>query len=75
MADEIVDGKRTLIERDGQEFELPRGQSAKLTLGLSALSEGSTFGVRTIEIRNDAIVLHVGENVADHGVGYTFPTG
>ena len=69
MASEIIEGKRTLIERDGQEFELPRGHSANLTVGLSTPSEGSSFAVREIEIRDDAVVLHLREELGAHGLG------
>jgi hypothetical protein len=69
VAGEIVEGKRTLIERDGQEFELSPGHSARLTVGLSTPSEGSSFGIRRLEIRDDAVVLHLREKAGDHGLG------
>jgi hypothetical protein len=69
VAGEIVEGKRTLIEHNGREFELARGHSAELTVGLSTPSEGSSFGVRKLEIRDDAVVLHLGKKAGDHGLG------
>ena len=86
MAGEIVEGRRTLIERDGHEHELRQGHRVSLSVGLSTGSEGSTFAVQGVELRDDdAVVLHLGENRGNHGLGtygdrsevrgYQFPEG
>ncbi len=84
MSGQIIEGKRTLIEYEGHEFELPQGHTVLLVASLNTPAEGSSFKVRECELRDDAVVLHLGEKEGDHGLGtyddkapelhgYTFP--
>ena len=80
MASEIMQGKRTLIERNGTEFELPYQHRveliepldeslAKLWATLSTPGEGSLFSV-DLEEREDSVVLHLRNELGRHGPPY-----
>jgi hypothetical protein len=88
MSGEIVAGKRTLIERDGREFELPNRHEVELSDGdeqgrfvsLRAFAQGSTFRLAELEERGDRVIVHLGEEVGRTGptgvdkiIGYPFP--
>jgi len=76
---EIAEGKRTLIERNGKEFELPDQHTARLIVAvdesgkqwvsLNTPGEGSLFAVDTVEERGDAVVIHLGAELGRHGLG------
>jgi hypothetical protein len=64
---------RTLIVRDGQEFELPEPHTISLYEGdatyvvLDAPDGGSLFVVSEIQERGDAIVVRLGDELGMHG--------
>lgn len=65
---------KTLIERDGPEFELPRGHTLDIYNGSTANvavgapgGGGSLFTVREIEERGDAVVVHLGDEMGRSG--------
>lgn len=77
MADELKPGFRTVIERDGDEFELPprhtidvyagrNGEASYVCLGAHARGS-SIFTVRAIEERGDAIVVRLGSVMGTTG--------
>lgn len=74
MVREIAPGKRTLIERDGTEFELPYQHSVELHprddgawVSLNTPMSGSLFVLRDLEERPDAVVVHLGAELGRHG--------
>jgi hypothetical protein len=80
MASELVEGKRTLIERNGDEFELPYQhrmrllesvgeEAAETWISLSTPGDGSLFRVRDIEERDNEVVVHLGSELARHSIG------
>jgi len=91
---EIVEGKRTLINNSA-EFELPFQRKVVLEevpledrtetwVNLSTPLEGSTFHLRELEERDEAVVVHLGSEIGRHGPpgmgeqvpearGYPFP--
>jgi hypothetical protein len=80
VAGELVEGKRTLIERNGKEFELPYQHRVELIeplddkLGelwvtLNTPGEGSLFSVE-IEEREDSVVVHLRNELGRHGPAY-----
>jgi hypothetical protein len=88
MSGEVIAGKRTLIERDGREFELPYrheievsgGEEQGRLVSLRALLQGSTFQLAELEVRDDSVIVHLGEEKGRHGppgvneiIGYPFP--
>lgn len=65
---------RTLIERDGREFELPRGHTFDVYEGRVTYvaldcpgGGGSLFAVREIEERGDERVYHLGDEMGRSG--------
>jgi hypothetical protein len=89
MTGEIIEGKRTLIERDGREFELPFRHEVELTNGdeqsrfvhLRAGVQGSTYRLGDVEQHEDRVIVHLGDWIGHHGppgkdavVGYPFPS-
>jgi len=94
VTDEIRPGKRTLIEHNGREFDLPSRHTATLYRGrngpetyvaLNTLQMGSIFLLRNLEERDDAVVVHLGDEMGRHGpgafgdavrepLGYPFPS-
>jgi hypothetical protein len=74
---ERTEGKITLVERDGREFELPDGHSIDLYAGRAgeatyvALNApgvgGSIFSVRAVEERRGAVVVHLGDWMGSSG--------
>lgn len=66
---------RTLIERDGQEFELPQGHTIDIYRGQATYvaldapgGGGSIFTVRgQLEERADAVVVHLGDEMGRSG--------
>ena len=77
MSREIVEGKRTLIEGNGVEFELPDRHGLELiepmddSLGkqwvtLNTPGEGSLFSV-DLEEGEDAVVVHLQRELGRHG--------
>lgn len=77
VAGEIIERKRTLIERNGKEFELPKGHRVeliepvddslgKLWVTLNTPGEGSLFSV-DVEVRDAAVVLHLRNELGRHG--------
>jgi hypothetical protein len=87
MASEVVEGKRTFIERRGNVFELPKRHIVKLVplgdgttmVSLTALIQGSTFQLRKLEELKDRVIVHLGPELGRHGspggeaLGYPFP--
>src|SRR5688572_7294267 len=78
MAGEIIEGKRTLIEHQGREFELPHQHTVELKeveldegnqtwVNLATPLEGSTFYLRDLEERDDEVVVHLGSEIGHHG--------
>jgi hypothetical protein len=74
MAGEITAGKRTLIERHGNEFELPEQHTVELQphneetwVSLNTPQSGSLFVLRELEQRDDAVVVHLGAELGRHG--------
>jgi hypothetical protein len=67
MVGELREGMRTLIERDGQEFELPQGHTIDIYRGQATYvaldapgGGGSIFTVPgQLEERADAVVVHL----------------
>lgn len=90
---ELRPGKRTLIERSGHEFEPPEEHEITLMAGrrgeetyvlLDTRYSSSLYLVREIEEREDAVVVHLGDEMARSGpagfggvvpepIGYQFP--
>lgn len=74
---EIVDGKRTFIERRGAAFELPEGHRVTLTTGdagepetiaLAAGTSGSTtLWIASIDEEADRVTVHLGAEVGRTG--------
>jgi hypothetical protein len=87
MASEIVEGKRTFIERGGHVFRLPERHTVKLValgdgtkmVSLTALMQGSSFQLRKLEELKDRVIVHLGPELGRHGppggeaLGYPFP--
>jgi hypothetical protein len=92
VAGEIIEGKKTLIEHNGNEFELPDQHTVELQkrddgatwVSLNTPQSGSLFVVREREERDDAVVLHLADELGRHGppavgdmipeaTGYPFP--
>ncbi len=83
VVNEIVEGKRTFIERDGNVFELPSRHTIELTQGtsgttvaMSAFAQGSQFGLASLEELDDRIVVHLGPElgrVGPAGMGDSVP--
>ena len=76
MVGEVRLGKRTIVEHEGREFELPEqhriemyaGKDARETyVSLSTPGEGSLFRLRDLEQRDDAVVVHLGEWMGSSG--------
>lgn len=74
MAGEIVEGKRTFIERNGHEFELPDQHTADLepydgaqTIALHTPGAGGTYWVRSVDEEADRVVVHVGDPLIETG--------
>ena len=74
MTGEIVEGKRTLIEHNGEEFELPYQHTVELQkqvnetwVSLNTPQSGSLFAVRELEERDEAVVIHLGSELGRHG--------
>jgi hypothetical protein len=86
MADEIIEGKRTFIQRRGKPaFELPDQHTITLRDDLEAYGrcvelntpgEGGLYMVDDVEKLDDRVIVHVGDWLGEHGpagVGDTVP--
>jgi hypothetical protein len=76
----VTEAKRTLIEHNGHEFELPYQHTLELKdvdvgegrtetwVNLNAPMQGSTFHLREREERDDGtVVIHLGGEIGRHG--------
>jgi hypothetical protein len=74
MSGEIITSKQTVIEHNGNEFELPEQHTVELQeqaketwVSLGTPQSGSLFVVRELEERDDAVVIHLGSELGRHG--------
>lgn len=84
MAGEIIEGKRTFIQRQNREpFPLPEDDQAEFTVFLSTPpfgQEGGLYAVDRLEVEDDRVVVHIGDERGNIGFavggdrpGYPFP--
>jgi hypothetical protein len=74
MTGELQEGRRTLIVRDGEEFEPPEPHTISLYEGDGTYvvldapgGGGSLFAVDEIQERGDAIVVRLGDEIGRQG--------
>jgi hypothetical protein len=67
---------RTIIERDGREFELPDGHTLDIFTGSTTYASldaplvgGSLYTVREMEERGGDLVVHLGDSMGESGPG------
>jgi hypothetical protein len=89
VADEFVPGKRTFLERDGVEFELPEGHQVELigdeyvSLSAGQAAGSGVYRLNRCEQDESRVLVHVGDekgavpavaNPLPHARGYPFPS-
>jgi hypothetical protein len=74
MTGELQEGTRTLIVRDGEEFELPEPHTISLYEGDGTYvvldapgGGGSLYAVNEVQERGDAIVVRLGDEIGRNG--------
>jgi hypothetical protein len=84
MTGEVLAGRTTLIEHNGNEFELPDRHKIELQeapdgetwVSISTPQSGSLFAVRELEDRDGAVVVHLADEKGRHGPpGFSEPLG